>query len=135
MRRAEICCSQSDTSFYHSVFAEHVTKIRDNKVTIEEDVRETNVRLLLEVTDIAKIVRKKIRFGILQTKPLKSRTCKECEKNVTNLQMKTYIRDDNKDTIEDNVRETNVRTFVEVTNIAKIVRKKIPFWILQMKNV
>ena len=51
MRRAEICCSQSDTSFYHSVFAEHVTKIRDNKVTIEEDVRETNVRKLLEVTD------------------------------------------------------------------------------------
>ena len=28
MRRAEICCSQSDTSFYQSVFAEHVTKIR-----------------------------------------------------------------------------------------------------------
>ena len=28
MRRAEIRCSQSDTSFYQSVFAEHVTKIR-----------------------------------------------------------------------------------------------------------
>ena len=28
MRRAEICCSQSDTSFYQSVFAEHVTKTR-----------------------------------------------------------------------------------------------------------
>ena len=38
--------------------------------------------------------------------------------------MKTYIRDDNKDIIEDNVRETNVRTFVEVTDIVKIVRKK-----------
>ena len=75
-------------------------------------------------SDIAK---EKIRFWILQTKPLKSRTCKECEKNVTNLQMKTYIRDDNKDTIEDNVRETNVRTFVEVTDIAKIVRKKSLF--------
>ena len=46
-----------------------------------------------EVTDIAKIVRKKIRFWILQMKPLKSWTCKECEKNVTNLQMKTHIRD------------------------------------------
>ena len=44
-----------------------------------------------------------------------------------NLQMKTYIRDDNNDTIEDNVRETNVRTFVEVTDIAKIVRKKSLF--------
>ena len=47
----EFCCLQSDTSFYQSVFAEHVTKIRDNKVTIEEVVRETNVRKLLEVTD------------------------------------------------------------------------------------
>ena len=28
MRRAEIRCSQSNTSFYQSVFAEHVTKIR-----------------------------------------------------------------------------------------------------------
>ena len=28
MRRAEIRCSQSDTSLYQSVFAEHVTKIR-----------------------------------------------------------------------------------------------------------
>ena len=46
------------------------------------------------------------------------------KKNVTYLQMKTYIRDDNKDIIEDNVRETNVRTFVEMTDIAKIVRKK-----------
>ena len=35
--------SQSDTSFYQSVFAEHVTKIRDNEETIEEDVRVTNV--------------------------------------------------------------------------------------------
>ena len=51
MRRAEICCSQSNTSFYHSIFAEHVTKIRDNEDTIEEDVRETNVRKFLEVTD------------------------------------------------------------------------------------
>ena len=55
--------------------------------------RETSIRCLVcqtemheiaevveEVTDIAKIVRKKIRFWILQTKPLKSRTCKECEK-------------------------------------------------------
>ena len=33
-----------------SVFAEHVTKIRDNEDTIEEDVRETNVRKFLEVT-------------------------------------------------------------------------------------
>ena len=41
---------------------------------------------------------------------------------------------DNKDIIEDNVRETNVRTFVEVTDIAKIVRKKIRFLILQMKT-
>ena len=47
--------------------------------------------------------------------------------------MKTYIRDDNKDIIEDNVRETNVRTFVEVTDIAKIVIKKIRFWILKTK--
>ena len=51
MRRAEICCSQSDTSFYQSVFVEYVTKIRDNDDTIEEDVRETNVRKFLEVTD------------------------------------------------------------------------------------
>ena len=51
MRRAEIRCSQSDASFYQSVFAEHVTKIRDNEDTIEEDVRETNVRKFLEVTD------------------------------------------------------------------------------------
>ena len=42
--------------------------------------------------------------------------------------MNTYIRDDNKDIIEDNVRETNVRTFLEVTDIAKIVRKKNPFF-------
>ena len=40
-----------DTSFYQSVFAEHVTKIRDKEDTIEEDVRETNVRKFLEVTD------------------------------------------------------------------------------------
>ena len=33
------------------VFAEHVSKIRDNEDTIEEDVRETNVRKILEVTD------------------------------------------------------------------------------------
>ena len=52
-----------------------------------------NVKMWGTRSDIAKIVRKKIRFWILQTKPLKSRTCKECEKNVTNLQMKTYIRD------------------------------------------
>ena len=51
MRMAEICCSQIDTSFNQSVFAEHVTKIRDNEDTIEEDVRETNVRKFLEVTD------------------------------------------------------------------------------------
>ena len=51
MSRAEIRCSQSNTSFYQSVFAEHVTKIHDSEDTIEEDVRETNVRLLLEVTD------------------------------------------------------------------------------------
>ena len=51
MRRPEICCLQSDTSFYQSVFAEHVTKIRDKEDTIEEDVRETNVRKFLEVTD------------------------------------------------------------------------------------
>ena len=44
-------CSQSDTSFYQSVFAEHVTKIRDNEDTIEEDVRETNVRKFVEVKD------------------------------------------------------------------------------------
>ena len=44
MRRAKICCSQSDTSFNQSVFAEHVTKIRDKEDTIEEDVREMNVR-------------------------------------------------------------------------------------------
>ena len=41
---------------------------------------------------------------------------------------------DNKDIIEDNVRETNVRTFVEVTDISKIVRKNICSWILQMKT-
>ena len=51
MSRAEIRCSQSNTSFYQSVFAEHVTKIRDNEDTIEEDVRETNVIKFLEVTD------------------------------------------------------------------------------------
>ena len=51
MRRADICCSQSDTSFYQSVFAEHVTKSCDNEDTIEEDVRETNMRKFLEVTD------------------------------------------------------------------------------------
>ena len=50
MRRAEICCSQIDTSFYQSVFAEHVTKIRDNEDIIEEDVDETNVRKFSEVT-------------------------------------------------------------------------------------
>ena len=51
-------------------------------------------KVVEEVTHIAKIVRKKIRFWILQMKPLESRTCKECEKkNVTNLQMKTHIRD------------------------------------------
>ena len=51
MRRAEICCSQSDTAFYQSVFAGHVPKICDNNDTIEEDVCETNVRKFLEVTD------------------------------------------------------------------------------------
>ena len=44
------------------------------------------------------------------------------------------IHDDNKDIIEDDVRETNVRTFMEVTDIAKIVRKNIHFWNLQMKT-
>ena len=38
--------------------------------------------------------------------------------------------DDNEDTIEDEVREMNVTTFVEVTYIVKIVRKEINFWIL-----
>ena len=42
------------------------------------------------------------------------------------------IHDDNKYIIEDDVHETNVRTFVGVTDIAKIVRKKNP--ILQMKT-
>ena len=36
--------------------------------------------------------------------------------------------------IEEDVRETNVGTFLEVTDIAKIVRKEIRFWILQMKT-
>ena len=36
---------------YQSVFVEHVTKIHDNEDTIEEDVRETNVRKFLKVTD------------------------------------------------------------------------------------
>ena len=49
---------------------------------ILDDVRETNVRTFLEVTDIAKIVSKQIRFWILQMNS-HSRTCKECEeKNV-----------------------------------------------------
>ena len=38
--------------------------------------------------------------------------------------------DDNEDTIENEVREMNVRTFVEVTDIVKIVRNEIRFWIL-----
>ena len=38
--------------------------------------------------------------------------------------------DDNEDTIEEDVRETNMKTFVEVTDIVKIVRKKIHFRIL-----
>ena len=37
------------------------------------------------------------------------------------------IHDDNKDIIEDDVRKTNVRTFVKVTDISKIVRKKSVF--------
>ena len=31
--------------------------------------------------------------------------------------------------IEEDVRETNVGTFVEVTDIAQIIRKNIRFWI------
>ena len=38
--------------------------------------------------------------------------------------------DEIEDTIEDKVREMNVRTFVEVTDIVKIVRNEIRFWIL-----
>ena len=52
--------------FYQSVFAKHVTKIRDNEDTIEEDVRETNVRKFLEVTDTNLwILWKKLRFRFI----------------------------------------------------------------------
>ena len=47
------------------------------------------VRTFLEVTDIAKIVRKKIRFWILQMKTHKV----EQKKTFLILQMKTHIRD------------------------------------------
>ena len=56
------------------------------------------------------------------------KSCAQCAKHLDE------IHDDNKDIIEDDVRETNVRTFVEVTDIAKIVRKKICFWSLEMKT-
>ena len=49
------------------------------------------------------------------------KSCAYCAKHLDE------IHDDNKDIIEDNVRETNVRTFLEVTDIAKIVRKKSVF--------
>ena len=62
------------------LIAKHLDEIHDdNKDIIEDDVRETNVRTFMEVTDIAKIVRKKICFWILQMKSHTSRTCKECE--------------------------------------------------------
>ena len=46
------------------LIAKHLDEIHDdNKDIIEDDVRETNVRIFMEVTDIAKIVRKKSVFG------------------------------------------------------------------------
>ena len=98
MRSAEICCSQSDTSFYQSVFAEHVTKIRvrffRSKHTASDSI---------------------IEFYVLQGTFQLSRGTHEVEhKHV----------DDNEDTFEDDVPETNVRKFVGVTDIVKIVREK-----------
>ena len=91
-------CSQSDTSFYQSVFAEHVTKIRvrffRSKHTASDSI---------------------IEFYVLQGTFQLSRGTHEIEhKHV----------DDNEDTIEDDVPETNVRKFVGVTDIVKIVREK-----------
>ena len=60
----EIRCSQSCLSYYQPLFAEHVTKCYN----VGNSLRH------------CKNCKKKIRFWILQTKPLKSRTCKECEK-------------------------------------------------------
>ena len=91
-------CSQSDTSFYQSVFAEHVTKIRvrffRSKHTASDSI---------------------IEFYVLQgTFQLSRGTHKVEHKHV----------DDNEDTFEDDVPETNVRKFVGVTDIVKIVREK-----------
>ena len=49
--------------------------------------------------------------------------------------MKTYIRDDNKDIIEDNVPETNMRTFMKTHKIELVKNEeKETFLILQMKT-
>ena len=62
--------------FYQSIFAKHVTKIRDNEDTIEEDVRETNVRKFLEVTDTDLwILWKKLRFRFIDEAILNEKTC------------------------------------------------------------
>ena len=106
MRRAEIRCSQSNTSFYQSVFAEHVTKIHfgffRSKHTASDSINEDYVLQMWETFQL-------------------SRGTHEVEhKHVDEIE----------DTIEDKVREMNVRTFVEVTDIVKIVRNEIRFWIL-----
>ena len=87
----------------------------------------------MEVTDIAKIVRKKIRFWILLVKNVKKKHFDFTDEKSYKRQSCRILKNRNKwfepkkDIIEDNVRETNVRTFVEVTDIAKIVRKKSVF--------
>ena len=62
------------------LITKHLDEIHDdNKDIIEDDVRETNVRTFVEVTDIAKIV-KKNPFLVFTDENSQNRTCKECEK-------------------------------------------------------
>ena len=100
MSRAEIRCSQSNTSFYQSVFAEHVTKIRvgffRSKHTKSDSIIQDYVLQMWET------------FHLFRGRH----------------EVKHYHVDDNDDTIEDDVRETNMRTFVEVTDIVKILRDR-----------
>ena len=92
MRRAEIRCSQSNTSFYQSVFAEHVTKIRvgffRSKQTGSDSIIDDYVLQMWETFQLSrgthKVEHKHVDEIIEEDKNIRGgyRHCKNCEKKI-----------------------------------------------------
>ena len=102
MRRAEIRCSQSNTSFYQSVFAEHVTKIRvgffRSKHTGSDSIIDDYVLQMWETFQLSsgthEVEHKHVDEIIEEDKTIRGgdRHCKNCKKKMRFLilQMKTH---------------------------------------------